>query len=63
VALDDMWGETRSLNLPGVADHPNWRLRAAHPLEQASGLPEVADRLRLVGILRRDVSERAARRP
>jgi len=62
VALEDLWGETRAQNLPGVAEHPSWRRRAAHPVEEALGLPEVADRLRLVGALRREAASAGAGR-
>lgn len=68
VNLEDLWGETRAQNVPGVVGYPSWRRRTAHPLDVALGLPEVVDRLRLVGTLRRDAASpgrmpRAARRP
>jgi len=53
VSLEDLWGETRPQNLPGVPEPANWRGRMAHPLEAARGMPEVADRLRRVASLRR----------
>ncbi len=53
VALEDLWGETRAQNLPGVPDPTNWRGRLAHTLEAARGMREVADRLVLVGSLRK----------
>lgn len=67
VALEDLWGETRAQNLPGVAAHPNWRRRIAPSVDEAIGSGEVADRLRLVGTLRRDAAsagraDRTARR-
>ncbi|HEX6230299.1 MAG TPA: 4-alpha-glucanotransferase [Actinomycetota bacterium] len=67
VSLEDLLGETRAQNLPGVAAHPSWRRRTAVPLDEAIGSDGVADRLRLVGSLRRDAAsagrtERTARR-
>lgn len=56
VSLEDLWGETRAQNMPGVPGYPSWRRRTAHPLGVAFGMPEVADRLRLVGTLRRDAA-------
>jgi 4-alpha-glucanotransferase len=67
VNLEDLWSETRDQNVPGVVREANWRRRTAFELEAALGMPEVVDRLRLVGSLRRDApagrSERTARRP
>lgn len=56
VGLEDLWGETRPQNLPGVPEHPSWRRRAAHPLEAIRVLPAVVDRLRQVHELRAAVS-------
>ena len=53
VFLEDLWGETRSQNIPGtVNEHPNWRRRIPYPLEAMRSLPEVVGRLSLVHDLR-----------
>lgn len=42
VNLEDLWGETRSPNLPGApAGYPNWRRRARYSLEAFSRMPRV----------------------
>ena len=53
VGLEDLWGETRAQNQPGVTNPGNWRRRAAYPLDSAWELPEVSERLRSVAALRR----------
>jgi len=54
VALEDLWGETASQNLPGtVTEHPNWRRRLRWPQEAIRSLPEVVGRLELLNDLRR----------
>jgi 4-alpha-glucanotransferase len=53
VFLEDLWGETRSQNIPGtVNEHPNWRGRIPYPLEAIRSMPEVVGRLKLVDDLR-----------
>src|SRR4030081_1589331 len=53
VFLEDLWGETRSQNIPGtVNEHPNWRRRIPHPLEAIRSMPGVVGRLELVHDLR-----------
>ena len=51
--LEDLWGEHEPQNRPGSTGYPSWRRRAAHPLEELPRLPEVADTLAEVGVLRR----------
>jgi 4-alpha-glucanotransferase len=58
VGLEDLWGETRAQNQPGVTDPGNWRRRAAYPLDIAWELPDVAERLRPVAALRREAAAR-----
>jgi 4-alpha-glucanotransferase len=53
VFLEDLWGETRSQNIPGtVNEHPNWCRRIPYPLEAIRSMPEVVGRLKLVHDLR-----------
>jgi 4-alpha-glucanotransferase len=43
---EDLWGETRPQNVPGTSvERPNWRRRAAHPLEAWSALAGVEETL------------------
>ncbi len=53
--LEDLWGETLPQNVPGTTDeHPNWRRRARHSLEELTALPEVVEPLREMDRLRKD---------
>ncbi|MEK7848165.1 MAG: 4-alpha-glucanotransferase, partial [Chloroflexota bacterium] len=55
VNLEDLWLETQPQNVPGTREErPNWRRRAAHPLEAFSRMPEVAAALREVDRYRRE---------
>jgi 4-alpha-glucanotransferase len=47
VSLDDLLGETRRINTPGIMHRPNWRGRAARSLEELRDAPDV------LGVLRR----------
>jgi 4-alpha-glucanotransferase len=47
--LEDLWQETEPQNVPGTwREKPNWRLRAAHALEEFDRLPGLRDALRAV---------------
>jgi 4-alpha-glucanotransferase len=55
VSLEDLWLETDPQNVPGTTDqHPNWRRKARHTLEEFRDMPEVVDVLRAVDRLRKD---------
>jgi 4-alpha-glucanotransferase len=63
VALEDLWLETEPQNVPGTTtEHPNWRRRAAHRLDELLFLDEVGRRLdRLDASRRRSAGRTAAR--
>jgi 4-alpha-glucanotransferase len=53
VNVEDLWGETRSQNVPGTfLERPNWRRRAARTFEEFKADPEVAGPLREINRLR-----------
>ncbi|MBI4306038.1 MAG: 4-alpha-glucanotransferase [Chloroflexi bacterium] len=53
VNMEDLWLEPSPQNVPGTtAQHPNWRQRAAHPLEEWSSLPGVIEALAEMNRLR-----------
>lgn len=55
ISLEDLWLETDPQNVPGTTDqHPNWRRKARHTLEEFRDMPEVVDTLRAVDRLRKD---------
>jgi len=54
VTLEDLWGELRPVNVPGITDRPNWRGRAARSLERFRRDPDV------LGVLRRVDAARTA---
>jgi 4-alpha-glucanotransferase len=59
VTLEDLWLETEAQNVPGTVDeHPNWRRKAAHSLEELRELPVVTETLGEVDRLRRGGSKR-----
>jgi 4-alpha-glucanotransferase len=46
VALEDMWWERDPQNVPGTTtEHPNWRRRALHGLDDLDGVPGLRERL------------------
>jgi 4-alpha-glucanotransferase len=55
VNLEDLWLETQPQNVPGTTDdqHPNWRHRAAHGLDELDALPDVVETLAAVRQARR----------
>jgi 4-alpha-glucanotransferase len=59
VNLEDLWGETRSQNVPGTTEeHPNWKRKAALTLEQLMGDPKLAKLLRQLTSARRSKRSR-----
>ncbi|MEX0785290.1 MAG: 4-alpha-glucanotransferase, partial [Dehalococcoidia bacterium] len=59
VNLEDLWLETEAQNVPGTVDeHPNWRRKAAHSLEELRKLPEVSETLGEVDRRRRGRTRR-----
>jgi 4-alpha-glucanotransferase len=55
VNLEDLWLETEYQNVPGTLDeHPNWRRKARHTLEQITGMQTVRDLLCEVDCLRKE---------
>jgi 4-alpha-glucanotransferase len=43
MALDDILGDVEQLNVPGTTtEHPNWRRRAAVPVEELASHPQFA---------------------
>lgn len=60
VNLEDLWLETEPQNVPGTRDdeRPNWRRKAARPVEALRDMPEVAGPLREIGRLRRQAGGR-----
>lgn len=54
VNMEDLWQETEYQNMPGTADeHPNWRRKCRHSIEELDNMPEVVETLQLVDSLRR----------
>ena len=54
VTLEDMWWEHARQNVPGTTtEHPNWRRRARHAVEELDRVPGLAPRLRRIADLRR----------
>jgi 4-alpha-glucanotransferase len=52
-ALEDLWLEDRPQNIPGTTtEHPNWRGRMRHPVEELAGLEDLDRTLRRVATLR-----------
>lgn len=50
VNLEDLWLETKAQNVPSTRDeHPNWRRKARHSLEEIGRMPELAQVLRAAG--------------
>ena len=53
--LEDLWGEDRPQNVPGTTEeHPNWRRRMRHTVEELADLEDVARTLELVDGLRKE---------
>lgn len=53
INLEDLWGEIFPQNVPGTHfERPNWRRRAAHPLEKIELQADVLDILRKIRDLR-----------
>jgi 4-alpha-glucanotransferase len=52
VALEDLWGELRPVNVPGITTRPNWRGRAARSLEQLRSSDDVLEILKRVDAAR-----------
>ncbi len=49
-SVEDLWGETRPQNVPGTwRERPNWRRRAAHALDEWSGIEAVGVALERLG--------------
>ena len=47
VNLEDLWQETNPQNIPGTtSEHPNWRRRAQHHIEELEKVPGLTDTLR-----------------
>ncbi len=60
VNLEDLWGETRSQNVPGThVERPNWQRKARYSLEEMAELPEVRTTLERVEELRAEVRLKA----
>jgi len=56
--LEDLWGEDRPQNVPGTTvEHPNWRRRVRHTVEELADLHDVARTLELVAGLREEPTE------
>ncbi|MBE0479345.1 MAG: 4-alpha-glucanotransferase [Dehalococcoidia bacterium] len=53
INLEDLWLETEAQNIPGVREHPNWRRKARYDFETFSRMPELANILREVDLIRR----------
>jgi 4-alpha-glucanotransferase len=54
VTLEDMWWERERQNVPGTTtEHPNWRRRARHAVEDLDGVPGLTERLGRIATLRR----------
>jgi len=53
INLEDLWLETAAQNLPGTTvEHPNWRRKARHTLEELTRLPGVPELLQEINRLR-----------
>jgi len=53
INLEDLWLETESQNLPGTTEeHPNWRRKARHTLEELTMIPGVLELLQEINRLR-----------
>jgi 4-alpha-glucanotransferase len=52
VTLEDLWGELRPVNVPGITTRPNWRGRAARSLEQLRASDDVLEVLKRVDAAR-----------
>jgi 4-alpha-glucanotransferase len=58
ISLDDLWLETESQNIPTTTfERPNWRRKAARPLEEWVADPGVGESLNEIDALRRKVEE------
>jgi 4-alpha-glucanotransferase len=53
VTLEDLWGETRPVNVPGITSRPNWRGRMARSLEELRASDDVLEILKRVDAARR----------
>jgi 4-alpha-glucanotransferase len=57
ISMEDLWLEESPQNVPGTtSEHPNWRQRAEHPLQDWSLLPAVDEVLREVARARASAS-------
>jgi 4-alpha-glucanotransferase len=56
VTLEDLWGERRPVNVPGVGGRPNWRGRAARSLDEIRQDAAIRAILERVDGARRDAS-------
>jgi 4-alpha-glucanotransferase len=53
VTLEDLWGERRPVNVPGITSRPNWRGRMARSFEELRGSEDVLEILKRVDAARR----------
>jgi 4-alpha-glucanotransferase len=54
VNLEDVWWERERQNIPGTTtEHPNWRRRARHGVDELEQVPGLAQRMARIAGLRR----------
>jgi len=56
INLEDLWGEARPQNLPGMVNRLNWRRKARMSLEEIVASPALSDLLSEIDRLRRDAT-------
>ncbi len=54
VNLEDLWLETQPQNVPGIQEkYPSWRRKAGYKLEEFCRMPQVAETIKMINLLRK----------